>query len=90
MEPPVFKNYVKWYGEDDSPKNSDSFIRDWLLNQLPYEIIVDANMQVDLRDIGENTLELWSAYRESAPSPAFSHYFFTEEVDAMAFKLKFL
>lgn len=90
IEPPRFKNYVAWYGEEDSPKNRDPFIRDWLLNQLPYEIIVDAGLNAGLRDIGENTLGLWSAYRESIPSPAFSHYFFAEEVDVMAFKLKFL
>lgn len=87
MKPPVFKNYVEWYGKDDSPQNNAPALRKWLLERLPYEIVVKGSVTADLRDIGEITLGPWSAYSDVR---GIGRYFFEEEVDAMAFKLKFL
>lgn len=90
MEPPVFKNYVAWYGEEDSPQNDEIHIRRWLMEKFPYEITVEDGSSVDLRDIGDNTLGPWSAYGGRWGLQHMDYYFFELEIDAMAFKLKFL
>ena len=87
-KPTVFKNYVKWYDEEDSSQNNETSIRKLLTKRLPYEVIIKNEKIIDLRDIGELTLGPWSAYSEVWFN--IGHYFFAEEVDAMAFKLRWL
>ena len=87
IEPPAFKNYLDWHDNKDSSRLDVYSLRKWLLERLPYEIAIKGRSVADLRDIGEITLGSWSAYNEIR---GLSRYFFKEEVDAMAFKLKFL
>lgn len=92
IKPPTFKNYIDWRGDQSRAYAGGFSIRDWMHQRFSYEVVVsnDRNdITRDLRDIGENTIGSWSAYSDmAAGSPGY--YFFTEEVDAMAFKLKFL
>ncbi len=81
---PVFRGYVKWYGEEDSPQNSESDIREWLLERLPFEVVEPFSV-ADLRDIGNSVEGKWSSYASRWDNG--SYYFFETETDAMAFKL---
>lgn len=99
-EYPVFKNFLCWYESpnnpipnDELPKNtSDFFLREWILGHgLQYEIVTERSLNADSRDIGEITLGRWSSYADRGISVLTNaHFFFELEVDAMAFKLKFL
>ncbi len=84
MKSPKFKGYVRWYDEEDSPQNSESAIREWVLERLPFEVIEPFSV-ADLRDIGNSIEGKWSSYASRWDGG--SHYFFETETDAMAFKL---
>lgn len=85
MKSPIFRGYVQWYGEEDSPPNSESSIRKWLLEQFPFEVSTPFSAG-DLRDIGDSVEGKWSVYASRWDGG--SHYFFETEIDAMAFKLR--
>ena len=87
MESSVFKNYIKWYGKDDSPINNVQSIKIWALKTMSYEVVLMDDTGVALGDIGELTLGSWTAYADEV---GIGHYFFELEVDVMAFKLRFL
>lgn len=93
---PIFKNFVYWYESpgdtsgNDLPHNNEPSIREWLFEQgLQYEVVVEGGSGGDTRDIGENTIGRWSSYASRGVNSD-GHYFFEEETDVMAFKLKFL
>ena len=93
--PPLikFRGYVKWYGESDSPTNTEPHIRPWLLKRLPFEVIVDEGKDIDLRDVGESVEGKWSAYSgwdHRNGTYCCGHYFFELETDVMAFKLRWM
>lgn len=88
MDGPVFRGYVKWYDEEDSPLNNEYDLRKWMLKCFSYEVVVPEDMMLDLRDIGNSVLGEWSAY--GGTSDYKGHYFFKLATDAMAFKLRWL
>lgn len=81
-----FKNYVKWYDEDDSPNKTGVSVRKWM-ERFPYMIKIPLRHAVDLRDVGELTNGKWSAFASTFDD--YSFYYFAEETDAMAFKLRY-
>ena len=81
------KNYVKWYGEEDSPANDGASIAAWMDERFPYMIKITLQQAVDLRDVGELTNGKWSAFASTFGD--YSSYYFAEETDAMAFKLRY-
>lgn len=89
MERPVFRGYVKWYGETDSSKNHEHGIRVWMLERFDYEVVVPDSTFLDLRDVGGSVVGDWSAY-SSRVCDGQGHYFFDLGSDAMAFKLRWL
>ncbi len=89
---PLFKGYVRWYhtGEENGvvyPPNGEYHIREWLLNQLPFEIAIRYGVS-GLTNIGNSVEGKWSAYVSSSDFK--THYFFESETDAMAFKLRWI
>lgn len=92
MDKIVFRGYVKWnnLGEDGPADcyNSTYNLDNWLLERLPYSLIVPVNVTLDFRDIGDSVLGKWSAYQ--CLRNGSGYYFFETEEDAMAFKLRWL
>ena len=87
MKPPVFRGYITWYGEEDSPKNIESQVRKWLLERLPVKVSTLGSVG-DLRDIGHSVEGNWSSFTSKWDGK--SYYFFETETDAMAFKLRWM
>ena len=90
MDGPVFRGYVKWndLGEDGPSCGSMFDINSWLLERLPYKVIISSDINVALQDVGDSVLDDWSAYCSMVDNTG--HYFFKTKEDAMAFKLRWL
>lgn len=82
-----FKNYVKWYDEDDSPENDETSIAEWMNERFSYMLKLSPRYATDLRDVGNLTNDEWSAFASRFGDC--SYYYFAEETDAMAFKLRY-
>lgn len=86
MSGPNYIRYLSWNGQDG---HGPFELRSWLLERLPYEIIVPDQKVYqnigDLREIDAETTDLWSAYAEGTYG---ARFFFKNESDAIAFKLK--
>ena len=83
--------YIWWYEAGMSRGFSDERkIYKFLLDQLPYEILVDSveHSPPELIEIENSITYKWSAYLNN--DGEIIHYFFETEEDAMAFKLRWL
>ncbi len=69
INPPIFRGYVAWHGEKDSPLNGEPHIRKWLLERFLFELVTETGIG-DLRDIGESLEGRWSAYTSTSKGAA--------------------
>lgn len=79
----VFKNYYDWRDLTVNSRLSNSEIREI----LPYSISMI--QEISLEEVSEITTGKWTAYTEFTEL-GYSWYFFENQADAVAFKLKFL
>ncbi len=82
----TFKNYLNWQTEN---VRGEHRLKKWLTDRLPHIVSIDNSVNdiVDLRQVGDLSTDIWSAYYSSNTDHSFYH--FKDEADAVAFKLKF-
>lgn len=81
------RNYLDWKPHLSSIAKTSDGLHNWLLERLPHVVCMPDDDSVDLRDVGKFIECEWSAYL-STKWDVF--YFFEDEIEAVAFKLKFL
>ncbi len=85
-----FRNYLDWAKDAPLTNRTQSTLHAWLIDQLPYIVYISYKNPIDLRDVGEFVNCKWSSYLSNNYEDEGCVYFFEKEIEATAFKLKFL